>query len=124
MGPGRRGRRHPRPPRGAMKPHDTAGRGPDLLREGHPFRQWKTWAIPGTRLTVTGYSRSNDKTFFHLPELRCSIDAGLCEGRRPDTVFLTHTHHDHAADLEYLAGKETGVDVYAPAAAVGYIEAC
>jgi ribonuclease Z len=96
---------------------------PELLRDGHPFRQWKTWTVPGTRVTVSGYSRANDKTFFHLPELRCGIDAGLCEGRRPDTVFLTHTHHDHAADLEYLAGKETGVDVYAPAAAVGHIEA-
>lgn len=103
-----------------MSPPDMT---PDLLRHGHPFRQWKTWTIPGTRLTVSGYSRANDKTFFHLPELRCCIDAGLCEGRRPDTVFLTHTHHDHSADLEYLAGKETGVDVYAPAAAVGHIEA-
>jgi ribonuclease Z len=106
-----------------MPPPETPRRGPEPLREGHPFRQWKTWTIPGTRLTVTGYSRSNDKTFFHLPELRCCIDGGLCEGRRVDTVFLTHTHHDHAADLEYLAGKETGVDVYAPAAAVGSIEA-
>lgn len=106
-----------------MKPHDTAGSGPGLLREGHPFRQWKAWAIPGTRLTVAGYSRSNDKTFFHLPQLRCSIDAGLCEGRRPAAVLLTHTHHDHAADLEYLASKEGGVDVYAPAEAIGCVEA-
>jgi ribonuclease Z len=96
---------------------------PVPLREGHPFRQWKTWTIPGTNLTVTGYSRSNDKVFFHLPELRACIDAGLCEGRRPDTVFLTHTHNDHAADLEYLSGKETGVDLYAPAEACGYIDA-
>lgn len=96
---------------------------PELLRDGHPFRQWKTWTVPGTRLTVIGYSRSNDKTFFHLPELKCCIDAGLCEGRRPDKVFLTHTHDDHSTDIEYLAGKETGVDLYAPAAAVGYIEA-
>src|SRR5262249_42554770 len=78
----------------AMKPAPTPRRGPELLRENHPFRQWKTWTIPGTRLTVVGYSRSNDKTFFHVPELRCCIDAGLCEGRRVDTVFLTHTHHD------------------------------
>lgn len=100
-----------------------APNGPDLLRAGHPFRQWKTWTVPGTRITVTGYSRSNDKTFFHLPELKCCIDAGECGGRRVDTVFLTHTHDDHAADLEFLAGKETGVDVYAPAAARGYIDA-
>ncbi|QKG18582.1 MBL fold metallo-hydrolase [Actinomadura verrucosospora] len=63
---------------------------PELLEQGHPFRQWKTWRIPGAELTLTGYSRANDKTFFHIPELRCSLDAGLCEGRQVDTVFLTH----------------------------------
>lgn len=106
-----------------MKPSDVTRHAPEPLRVGHPFRQWSTWTIPGTRLTVVGYSRSNDKTFFHLPELKCCIDAGLCEGRRADTVFLTHTHHDHSADLEFLAGKDTGVDIYAPAEAVGHIEA-
>src|SRR4051794_35206700 len=102
-----------------MGPLDAPRRGPELLLDNHPFRQWKTWTIPGTGLTVTGYSRSNDKTFFHLPQLNCCIDAGLCEGRRPDAVLLTHTHHDHAADLEYLASKEPGVDVYAPAEVIG-----
>lgn len=55
---------------------------PQRLDKGHPFRQWKTWRIPGTGLTLTGYSRANDKTFFHVPELRCGLDAGLAEGRR------------------------------------------
>ena len=96
---------------------------PELLRENHPFRQWKTWTVPGTRLTVTGYSRSNDKTFFHLPELRACIDAGQCAGRRPDTVLLTHTHDDHATDLEYLAGKDPAADLYVPAEAEAYISA-
>ncbi|MFJ7591741.1 hypothetical protein ACIQZO_31100 [Streptomyces sp. NPDC097617] len=35
---------------------------PERLEQGHPFRQWKTWRIPGTELTLTGYSRANDKT--------------------------------------------------------------
>ncbi|MFI6604705.1 MBL fold metallo-hydrolase [Nonomuraea sp. NPDC050536] len=94
----------------------------ELLEQGHPFRQWKTWRIPGAELTITGYSRANDKTFFHLPELRCSLDAGLCEGRQVDTVFLTHTHHDHAKDLDYLAARASGTDIYLPAAAVPYVE--
>ncbi|MFC9993948.1 MBL fold metallo-hydrolase [Nocardia sp. NPDC127526] len=97
-------------------------RQPDRLEAGHPFRQWKTWRIPGTKFTLTGYSRANDKTFFHIPGLRCSLDAGLCEGRQVDTVFLTHTHHDHAKDLDFLAGKESGVDIYLPDAAVPYVE--
>ncbi|MEU0392176.1 MBL fold metallo-hydrolase [Streptomyces sp. NPDC006208] len=95
---------------------------PERLEQGHPFRQWKTWRIPGTELTLTGYSRANDKTFFHIPELRCSLDAGLCEGRQVDTVFLTHTHHDHSKDLDHLAAKASGADIHLPAAAVPYVE--
>lgn len=96
---------------------------PERLERGHPFRQWKTWRLPGAGPTLTGYSRANDKTFFHLPELRCSLDAGLCEGRQVDTVFLTHTHHDHAKDLDYLAAKDSGADIYLPAPAVPYAQA-
>ncbi|MEV6159135.1 MBL fold metallo-hydrolase [Nonomuraea sp. NPDC052129] len=95
---------------------------PARLERGHPFRQWKTWRMPGSELTLTGYSRANDKTFFHIPELRCSLDAGLCEGRQVDTVFLTHTHHDHAKDLDYLAANPAGTDIYLPAEAVPYVE--
>jgi ribonuclease Z len=96
---------------------------PERLVRGHPFRQWKTWSIPGTGLTLTGYSRANDKTFFHVPELRCALDAGLCEGRQADTVFLTHTHHDHVKDLDFLAANPVGADIYLPAEAVAYVEA-
>ena len=103
-------------------PTETRVRVPALLERNHPFRQWKTWQIPGTRLTLTGYSRANDKTFFHIPELKCSVDAGLCEGRQPDTIFLTHTHNDHAADLEFMAGKPSGVDLYVPREAAPYVE--
>ena len=95
---------------------------PDRLERGHPFRQWKTWRIPGARLTLTGYSRANDKTFFHIPELRCALDAGQCEGRRVETVLLTHTHHDHAKDLDFLA-SQPGTDVYLPAEAVPWAAA-
>jgi ribonuclease Z len=95
---------------------------PERLERGHPFRQWKTWRIPDTGLTLAGYSRANDKTSFHIPELRCGLDAGLCEGRRVDTVFVTHTHHDHAKDLDYLAANPSGVDIYLPAAAVPHAE--
>jgi ribonuclease Z len=98
-------------------------RHPALLEERHPFRQWKTWEIPGTTLTLTGYSRANDKTFFHIPQMRCCIDAGLCEGRQPETVFLTHTHHDHARDIDFLASRSAGVDIYAPAPAIEYLAA-
>ncbi|WP_243744683.1 hypothetical protein [Streptomyces hainanensis] len=63
---------------------------PDRLELGHPFRQWKTWRIPGAKLTLTGYSRANDKTFFHLPELRLALDAGQCEGRPANVLLWAH----------------------------------
>ena len=62
-----------------------------------------------------------------LPELRAGIDCGLVEGWQPDTVFLTHTHLDHSKDLDYVAVKDSGVDIFLPAAALpfaeGYIQA-
>jgi ribonuclease Z len=96
---------------------------PERLEREHPFRQWKTWRMPDAGLTLTGYSRANDKTFFHVPELRCALDAGLCEGRRADTVLVTHTHHDHAKDLDFLATNPGGSDIYLPAESVPYAEA-
>lgn len=94
----------------------------ERLNKAHPFRQWKTWTLPGTQLTVTGYSRSNDKTFFHLPELRCCIDAGLYEGKSVDTAFLTHTHHDHSYDIEFIATEQDGRVIYAPVESLEYLE--
>jgi ribonuclease Z len=94
---------------------------PDRLERGHPFRQWKTWRLPGTQLTLTGYSRANDKTFFHIPELKLALDAGLVEGRQVDTVLLTHTHLDHSKDLDFLATRSTGVDIYVPEDALPYV---
>ncbi|QVQ52783.1 MBL fold metallo-hydrolase [Spiractinospora alimapuensis] len=105
---------------------ETQHPAPEPLEHRHPFRQWKTWTIPGTDLTLTGYSRANDKTFFHVPELRLALDAGQCEGRQVDTVLLTHAHQDHVKDLDFLASRP-GTDIYLPSAvapfADSYIEA-
>lgn len=95
-------------------------RHPERLVDGQPFRQWKTWTIPGTGLTMSGYSRAADRTFLHVPGLRLGLDGGQCEGRQPDTVLLTHTHDDHAKDLAFLARPDA--DVYLPAASLPYAE--
>lgn len=91
------------------------------LVDGHPFRQWRKWAIPGTDFTIEGYSRSGDKTFFYIPQLKLCLDAALAEGRRGDYVLLTHTHNDHIADVEYLASRD-GVQIYLPKPSVEYLE--
>ena len=91
--------------------------------DGHPFRQWRTWTLPGTEITVSGYSRAGDKTYFDVPRLRLGLDAGLVEGRRPETVLLTHTHLDHVKDLDYLAVRPGGADLYVPADALAHVHA-
>ncbi|WP_238015763.1 MBL fold metallo-hydrolase [Dactylosporangium sp. AC04546] len=93
----------------------------ELLHRGHPFRQWKTWTMPGSGLTLVGYSRSNDKTYFHVPELKLGLDAGLVESRQAETLLLTHTHQDHVRDLDYVATRPDGVDIYVPEPAVPYV---
>lgn len=83
------------------------------LQKSHPFRQWLEWKIPNTDLSIEGYSRASDKTFFFIPQLKICLDASLAEGRRGDYVFISHSHSDHIADIEYLSSTE-GVQIYAP----------
>ncbi len=91
------------------------------LTKGHPFRQWRQWNIPGADLTIEGYSRSGDKTFFYIPQLKLCLDAALAEGRQGDYVLVTHTHNDHIADIEYLSSRD-GVQMYLPKPSVPYLE--
>jgi ribonuclease Z len=67
-----------------------------------PNRVWKKYKL-NNQTTICGYSRAADRTFFHLPEMRMSLDAGGCRGRQPDFVFVTHAHNDHSMDVWYMA---------------------
>ena len=58
------------------------------LKPNNPERIWKTWKFPRTGHTLTGYSRSADKTFFHIPEMQVGLDAGMCRGRYPFFLFI------------------------------------
>lgn len=93
---------------------------PNLVKK-HPFRQWNKWAVPNSVLTLEGYSRAGDKTFFFVPQIKLCLDAALAEGHLGDYVLVTHTHNDHIADIEYLASRD-GVQIYLPEASVGYLE--
>jgi ribonuclease Z len=68
----------------------------------NPNREWKKYKI-SDHYTMCGFSRAADRTFFHLPELRMSLDAGGCRGRQPDFVFITHAHNDHSMDVWYIS---------------------
>ncbi len=93
----------------------------EKLTNKHPFRQWLEWQIPNTHWKMKGYSRSGDKTFFYIPQLDICLDAALAEGNQAKHVFVTHTHNDHIADIEYLSSKRD-VEIYLPKSSVSYLE--
>jgi len=86
-------------------------------RERNPGRQWKTLKFgPKNTLTLTGYSRAADRTFFYIPELRIGLDAGTCAGLQPEFVFITHSHIDHSKEVPWMALREQGVHIHCPEA--------
>lgn len=87
-------------------------------------REWTVWRFNDkSGLTLKGYSRSTDATFFHVKELGMGLDAGGSQGRRPPFVFLTHGHTDHSNSLPYMAGLPEGITIYAPEEIIGHLEA-
>lgn len=88
-----------------------------------PVRQWTTWPFNDrSGRTLVGYSRSTERTFFHIKELGVGLDAGGTRGIQPPFVFVTHSHRDHAIDLPWVA-RRPGVHIYLPHAAVEYARA-
>lgn len=86
-------------------------------------RQWlETDLGPGLG-PMQGFSRSTERTFFHLPHLKLGLDAaGMC-GVRPQTVLLTHGHIDHSADIWWAAGRDGGATLYVPSVIQAQVEA-
>ncbi len=88
-----------------------------------PTREWKmTPLCSKPSLTLVGYSRSADRTFFHVPELRLGLDAGETRGRQPQFICLTHSHIDHSKALPYMLLREHGCVCYCPKEAETVIE--
>ncbi|KAL6050471.1 Ribonuclease Z [Balamuthia mandrillaris] len=92
-------------------------------KKTNPDREWRTWKFPNHALTLTGYSRAADRTFFHVPEMKIGLDAGLLRGRQPEWVFLTHSHIDHAKDIPWVCKREGGMTLFCPEEVVPLAEA-
>jgi ribonuclease Z len=84
---------------------------------------WKVWddhdtiKIPGTQLTLKGFSIAALRTNFYIPELSIMLDAGISGNMAPDYIFVTHSHSDHIANLPYhLYSAKNGkkIQIYIP----------
>jgi ribonuclease Z len=67
---------------------------------------------------VSGYSRSAYRTGFFVSGLNIMLDAGPQCFKKPEHIFITHSHADHIANLPFtLIGEESGThkyNIYAP----------
>lgn len=72
--------------------------------------------IPGTNLTLEGYSVAARKTNFYIPELKVMLDCGLTSVMIPDYIFITHCHSDHCYNLPMVLVDlgEKKIDIYVP----------
>lgn len=62
---------------------------------------------------VSGYSRSAFRTGFYVNGLNIMLDAGPQCFKKPDHIFITHSHCDHIANLPFtLIGEEDGNHKY------------
>lgn len=85
--------------------------------------------IRGTPWTICGYSRSMDRTGFFVSGLNIMLDAGSPIFKRPNCVFITHTHIDHVGDLPRsliqdidIKDDNNKISIYCPSEAIERIK--
>ncbi len=90
---------------------------------------WKTeFLIPGTPWTMSGYSRSAYRTGFFINGLDIMLDAGPQSFKKPGSVYISHSHTDHFAELPLTLIQDIDVNdansrisIYCPQEAIKYI---
>ena len=86
----------------------------------------KKMIIPGTNWEIQGSSTAAFFTGFLIPSLGIGLDAGNIFYKRPDHIFITHTHLDHIRSLPQsmmgLRGVKHLYNIYAPSLAVKNLE--
>lgn len=83
---------------------------------------WRIWEyttplkIRNTGYTLIGYSIAALRTNFYIKELDIMLDAGISGNMSPDSIFITHCHSDHTANLPFhlYTQKNTQIQVYVP----------
>ena len=57
------------------------------------FRELKQIKMPGSNLTLRGYSKAAEATFFFVPELKIALDmGGIDKSVHSNYFFISHTH--------------------------------
>lgn len=74
--------------------------------------------LPGTNLSLRGYSIACYKTAFFIPELNIMLDSGVSCDYAPEHIFITHTHSDHVFNLPMTILERVNrgdlTNIYAP----------
>lgn len=82
---------------------------------------WKTeFKLPNTPWIMSGYSRSAYRTGFFIHGLDIMLDAGPQSFKKPDHIFITHSHGDHIASLPFTMIHDKNMEkitLYCPAEA-------
>jgi len=56
--------------------------------------------LSSINLSLRGYSRSAEATYFFIPELKISLDmGGIDKSTHSNSYFITHTHMDHCVHM-------------------------
>mmetsp|Transcript_19637 Transcript_19637/g.33435 ORF Transcript_19637/g.33435 Transcript_19637/m.33435 type:complete len:299 (-) Transcript_19637:57-953(-) len=77
---------------------------------------------------IVGRSRAADATCITIPSLCWALDCGaIVQNWRPEVVFITHTHSDHANRVTHVVSRRKPPTIYLPSFAAplleGYIDA-
>lgn len=84
------------------------------------YYEWNTFNFK--ELTITGHSRSAEKTGFYIKELNWVLDAGEEMKESIKRVFITHSHLDHSFFTPKYLLKDQKISIFIPKGTISYFE--
>jgi ribonuclease Z len=82
------------------------------------FNVWNDHAelpIKNTQFTLKGFSIAAFRTNFMIRQLDLMLDAGIPANMNPKSIFVSHVHADHIANLPFHLYGGHNVQIYCPA---------